>query len=164
LGKRDGLLNNLIRAVEGIAVFCLIAMVSMVFFNAFTRYVFNYGLNQTEELSRFLFIWLTFLGTIVAYHRKEHVTIPLLLELLPGKAHAIVQGVTRVIVTCMFGFLFYCAWIYTTVTMGYKSSGVGITFGLVVMVLPFMSLCIVLIDFFDLANFIFRHVRRKKLA
>jgi TRAP-type C4-dicarboxylate transport system permease small subunit len=162
MGKGRLLLNKIVRAVEIIAVLCLVCMVIMVFVNACCRYILGVSFNQTEELSRFCFIWLTFLGTVVAYHRKEHIIIPILLDSLPDKVRAVVHCITRVILTSTFSFFFYCAWIYTVQAMGYKASGTGITFGLVVMVLPFMSLCLLLIDFFDLADFISKHIQRKK--
>ena len=45
-------------------------MVVMVFGNVVLRYAFNSGITVSEELSRWLFVWLTFLGAIVAI--KEH--------------------------------------------------------------------------------------------
>ena len=48
-----------------IALF-LAVMVVMVFGNVVLRYAFNSGIAVSEELSRWLFVWMTFLGAIVA--------------------------------------------------------------------------------------------------
>ena len=48
----------------------LAAMVVLVFGNVVLRYVFNSGITVSEEISRWLFVWMTFLGAIVAL--KEH--------------------------------------------------------------------------------------------
>ena len=45
---------------------CLALMVVMVFGNVVLRYGFNSGITVSEELSRWLFVWMTFLGAIVA--------------------------------------------------------------------------------------------------
>ena len=45
-------------------------MVVLVFGNVVLRYVFNSGIAVSEELSRWLMVWLTFLGAIVAL--REH--------------------------------------------------------------------------------------------
>ena len=49
---------------------CLAAMVVLVFANVVLRYAFNTGITVSEELGRWLFVWLTFLGAIIAM--KEH--------------------------------------------------------------------------------------------
>ena len=45
---------------------CLAVMVVLVFGNVALRYIFNSGITMSEELSRWLLVWLTFLGAIVA--------------------------------------------------------------------------------------------------
>ena len=47
----------------------LAVMVVLVFTNVVLRYALNSGIAVSEELSRWLFVWLTFLGGIVALHR-----------------------------------------------------------------------------------------------
>jgi len=44
----------------------LAVMVVMVFGNVVLRYAFNSGIIVSEEVSRWLFLWVTFLGAIVA--------------------------------------------------------------------------------------------------
>ena len=46
----------------------LAVMVALKFGNVFMRYAFNSGFTVSEELSRWLFVWLTFLGAVVALH------------------------------------------------------------------------------------------------
>lgn len=53
-------------------VIMLSAMVIMVFGNVVLRYGFNDGIISSEELSRFLFIWITFLGAIVTLRENGH--------------------------------------------------------------------------------------------
>ncbi|MEO5883317.1 MAG: TRAP transporter small permease subunit, partial [Caldimonas sp.] len=43
----------------------LATMVVLVFGNVVLRYGFNSGITASEELSRFLFVWLTFMGAVV---------------------------------------------------------------------------------------------------
>jgi TRAP-type C4-dicarboxylate transport system permease small subunit len=54
-----------------IAVF-LAAMTVLVFGNVFLRYAFNSGITVSEELSRWLFVWLVFLGAIVGMREHAH--------------------------------------------------------------------------------------------
>ena len=47
-------------------------MVVLVFGNVVLRYGFNSGISVSEEMSRWLFVWLTFLGGVVALHEHAH--------------------------------------------------------------------------------------------
>lgn len=60
------------RLAEFTLVIMLSAMVIMVFGNVVLRYGFNDGIISSEELSRFLFIWITFLGAIVTMRENGH--------------------------------------------------------------------------------------------
>ena len=52
------------RALEAVLVVVLAAMVVMVFANVVLRYGFGSGITVSEEISRFLFVWLIFLGSV----------------------------------------------------------------------------------------------------
>jgi len=58
----------------------LLAMVLMVFGNVVMRYAFNSGLTLSEELSRWLFVWLTFLGAVVALRKSAHLGTDMLVS------------------------------------------------------------------------------------
>ena len=77
-----------------IIVICLALMVLMVFGNVVMRYAFNSGIAVSEELSRWLFLWLIFLGASVAVHEQAHMGSDMVLDMLPPKLQkvAVVVG------------------------------------------------------------------------
>ena len=60
------------RILNSLIVAALALMVILVFTNVVMRYAFNSGISVSEELSRWLFVWLTFLGAIVGMHHHTH--------------------------------------------------------------------------------------------
>jgi TRAP-type transport system small permease protein len=64
-------------------VVCLALMVVMVFGNVVLRYGFNSGISVSEELSRWLFVWMTFLGAVVALRTHAHLGTDALISRLP---------------------------------------------------------------------------------
>ena len=54
------------KLLEFLVVACLVAMVIMVFGNVVLRYGFNSGITVSEEMSRYCFIWLTYIGAMIA--------------------------------------------------------------------------------------------------
>jgi TRAP-type C4-dicarboxylate transport system permease small subunit len=67
-----------------IALF-LAAMVALVFGNVFLRYAFNSGITVSEELSRWLFVWLVFLGAIVGVRERAHLGMDTFVRALPAR-------------------------------------------------------------------------------
>ena len=72
----------------------LMLMVALVFGNVVLRYVFNSGITVSEELGRWLFVWITFLGAIVALREHTHLGTDALVSRLPpiGKKVCLVLG------------------------------------------------------------------------
>ena len=73
------------KTLELIVVLALAAMCLMVFGNVVLRHFFDSGINTSEELSRFMFIWLTFLGAIVAMREGGHLGVDMVISRLTGK-------------------------------------------------------------------------------
>ena len=59
-------INAFFKLLEFLVVACLVAMVIMVFGNVVLRYGFNSGISISDEMSRYCFIWLTYIGAMVA--------------------------------------------------------------------------------------------------
>ena len=66
------LIDRICRLIEGLMVLLMAAMVVLVFGNVVLRYAFNSGITVSEELSRWMFVWLTFLGAVVALKENGH--------------------------------------------------------------------------------------------
>lgn len=71
------------KLLDVLIAFCLALMVLMVFGNVVLRYIFNSGIAVSEELSRWLFVWMTFLGAIVALKEHGHLGTDMLVSRLP---------------------------------------------------------------------------------
>jgi TRAP-type C4-dicarboxylate transport system permease small subunit len=76
-------INTFFKLLEFLVVACLVAMVIMVFGNVVLRYGFNSGISISDEMSRYCFIWLTYLGAMVAMREKGHLGVDTLVRRLP---------------------------------------------------------------------------------
>lgn len=91
--------------VIGFIVFWILA--GVVFLQFFTRYVLNDSMAWTEEIARYLLIWLTFIGSATAMRRGTHIGVEALLHFLPERAAAFVRfGIDLVTV----GFIALLCW------------------------------------------------------
>jgi TRAP-type C4-dicarboxylate transport system permease small subunit len=111
-------------------VLCLVLMVILVFGNVVLRYAFNLGITVSEEVSRFLFVWLTFLGAIVAFRERGHLGVDMVVSRLPSigkKACLIVSQLLMLYVTWLF---LQGSWAQTMINLGVRSPSAGISMGL----------------------------------
>lgn len=88
------LVDRYCRLLDGLMALLLALMVLLVLGNVVLRYAFNSGITMSEELSRWMFVWLTFLGAIVALHEHGHLGSDMLASRLgiTGKKVLLVVG------------------------------------------------------------------------
>lgn len=65
------------RVLEGILAVLIAVLSCIVFINVILRYGFESSILSVDELSRYLFVWLTFIGAIVAFMDNAHVQVTL---------------------------------------------------------------------------------------
>jgi TRAP-type transport system small permease protein len=71
------------KLLELLVVLAMIAMVVMVFGNVVLRYGFNSGITVSDEMSRYCFVWLTYIGAMVAMREGGHLGVDTLIKHLP---------------------------------------------------------------------------------
>lgn len=98
------------RLAETLLVLMLSAMVVMVFGNVVLRYGFNSGLDFSEELSRFFFIWITFLGAIIAMRENAHLGLDTLVRVLPRAGKKFCFGLSNALMLGCCLLMFYGTW------------------------------------------------------
>jgi TRAP-type C4-dicarboxylate transport system permease small subunit len=103
-------LAALVKVTEAGLAALLFGMVAMVFGNVVLRYVFNSGIVVSEELSRFFFVWLTFIGAIVAMRDGTHLGMDTVVERLsrPGKLVCLAASQILILICC--AILFWGTW------------------------------------------------------
>lgn len=88
------------------------AMFVIVGINVFSRYVLNSSLGWADELARFVFIWISFLGAVFAYYEREHVGLDLLITRVPSqKIQALLRLIGEVGVSLVLLCLLYYGWV-----------------------------------------------------
>jgi TRAP-type C4-dicarboxylate transport system permease small subunit len=112
-----------------IALFLAI-MVVLVFGNVVLRYAFNSGITVSEEVSRWLFVWLTFLGAIVAMREHGHLGVDTLVKRLPtwGKKACLVAS--QVLMLYATWLLLQGSWQQTLINWDVVAPASGLSTGL----------------------------------
>jgi TRAP-type transport system small permease protein len=111
-----------------IALFLAI-MVVLVFGNVVLRYAFNSGITVSEEISRWLFVWLTFLGAIVALREHGHLGVDSLVRRLPLKAKKACFIVSQLLMLLVTWLLLIGSWEQTAINWSVTAPASGLSVG-----------------------------------
>lgn len=103
-------LGRLFKVVEGVLAMLLLGMVLMVFGNVVLRYVFNSGIVISEELSRIFFVWLTFIGAIVAVRDGTHLGMDNVVERLSRRGKLVCLAASQLLILMCCAILFWGTW------------------------------------------------------
>jgi len=98
------------KAVEAVLAALLLGMVLMVFGNVVLRYAFNSGIAVSEELSRFFFVWLTFIGAIVAMHDGTHLGMDNIVSKLSRRGKLLCLALCQGLILLSCAMLFWGTW------------------------------------------------------
>jgi len=145
------------RIVEGyfhflkilIALFLAI-MVVLVFGNVVLRYAFNLGITVSEELSRMLFVWLTFLGAIIAMREHGHLGVDILVKRLPAAGKKICLVVSHLLMLYATWLFLDGSWQQTLINLDVAAPATGLSMGLMYGVGIVFSVSVGIILLYDL--------------
>ncbi len=82
LKKISDLLN---RVAEYLVIFLVAGISLLIFVQVIFRYVLNHSLFWSEELARYILMWITFVGASVGFKRKGHIGIDFIYKKVKGK-------------------------------------------------------------------------------
>ena len=99
------------RFLEILLILLLAGMALMVFGNVVLRYGFNSGLNVSDEMSRYFFVWLTFIGAVVAFREHSHLGVESLVALLGRKGRILCMILSNLVIIGCSAIFFWGTWV-----------------------------------------------------
>lgn len=113
--------DALTRALEIVMVLCLVVMLVMVFGNVVLRLFFNTGIDLSEEIPRFAFVWMTFLGAIVGMRRRAHLGVDMLVLALPVLGRRVCWAISQAVMLVCCVYIVYGTWLQHDIIAGTAS-------------------------------------------
>ena len=120
-------------------------MLVIIFLQVITRYIFGYTFDWSEELARFLFVWVVFIGSALIIGDKGHMAV----KILPSKIQGTAAGFALDLFIKFSSLIFFLLMI----TEGFKMSrkmmfqtapALGIPMGAVYFIIPLSGILMLL--------------------
>jgi TRAP-type C4-dicarboxylate transport system permease small subunit len=113
------------RLVEWLMALALSIMVVLVFSNVVLRYAFNSGLAWAEEVARLMFVWMIFLGAILALRHHAHLGVEFLVEKLPPPLRRACAVVSHLLMLYALWLFLSGSWTQTIIGLNTYSTVLG---------------------------------------
>lgn len=101
----------------GLMVACLIVMVVLLFGNVAMRYLFNSGINVSDEVARLAFVWMIFLGAVIAMREHQHIGVTMLVERFGPRARRVSHVFCQLLVLWVLWLMAQGSWVQTVIGM-----------------------------------------------
>ncbi|GGN20574.1 MULTISPECIES: TRAP transporter small permease [Marinomonas] len=135
------------RILSTVCVTLMVALVACVVWQVFSRYVLGAPSTSTDEMARFLFIWVGLLGAAFTLGQKKHLAMDFMLLALDGRKKATLQlvitliGLFFAVVIMVFGG---GSLVLKTLSVGQISPVLGLEMGWVYAAIPISGVCMIL--------------------
>lgn len=121
------------------AVFaCMAALIGVITLQIVSRVLFT-AVGWTEELARFLLVWLTFLGATLAFQRGRHIAVTFMIDALPARLRKLARFVALSVVLALMISLIVIGYRYMQVQSFQTSASLRISMTYVYAVMPFCT-------------------------
>lgn len=148
--RRFGKFANKILNSAIVLVFAF--MVILVFLNASLRYLFSSGLTWSEELSRYAFVWVVFLGAISAFVEGSHIIVDLLIRKLPPSLKKVMFVIVNLIIITIMWLFFDGLIGLTEINKGISAPSSGLPKNTMYLAGVISSLSIILISVYQIIS------------
>lgn len=115
--------NAVIIAAEALMALALLVMFVLVLGNVVLRYGFNSGIASSEDIGRFLFIWIIFTGAALGIRENTHLGMDSIVKVLPRKGKIVFAVTSHMLMLATAGFLLVGSWQQMEINTGTTALG-----------------------------------------
>jgi TRAP-type transport system small permease protein len=136
------ILERMLDVLSGTAV---AVMAGAMFYQVFGRYVLSHAPSWSEELARYLMVWLTMLGSAAVVRAGGHITVTTLTDALPPALQRVVLAVRDAALVSTCGVLAWWGTGYAALNGAQESAGMEIPMSIPYAALPVGAALIVVL-------------------
>ncbi|NLZ58328.1 MAG: TRAP transporter small permease [Corynebacterium sp.] len=143
--------NMLTRVLGTISVILFALLVCVTVWQVFSRQVLNDPSTWSEELSKILFVWLSFSGSAFLFGERGHIAVDFIARKLPLAGQRILQVIAQIIVV-LFAVLamIWGGYLASSIAWNQQMTALPLTLGWVYVIIPIAGVFIAIFAVIDL--------------
>lgn len=128
---------KLLKKFENFIVLSFLGIMFVIlFFQIMLRYFFNHPLIWSEELARYLFVWVAFIGASFGVRDSSHINLTVIFNIFPKNLRTVIRIITNLVCIIFFVYLIPDSIKLTIEQFSIASSAIGLPMGLVFLAVP----------------------------
>ena len=144
----DAIVQPLIKLCKIAVISCVLSIALIVSTSIFFRYVLNNSIAWSEEIAKYLMVWMVFVGAPVAMIQSRHIAIEIFPNLFRPRIRALIFLIVNLLIVVTMAFWTYRGFTYTMGGMSQVMSSFDkIPLGVVFASIPFGSCIMMIISF-----------------
>lgn len=136
-------LNRIGQILEKLVIYTVLillaVLISLVFIQVVLRFVFSTGLVWAEELDRYIFVWLLFLGITMGIYKQKHIAITVIADRL-GEFSKVLRLLGHLITGVFFIILMWQGYQFMLVSISGMAAVLPVNLGIIYSIIPLSSL------------------------
>lgn len=121
----------------------MFSMLAIITAQVLSRYIFGSSLTWSEELGRYIFVWMSFLGMAIGVKKGAHVALDILLKKLTGVSQKLLMLLNNALVLFFGVCLSYSGFQLFELGMKQKSPTLQLPMQFVYIVIPISGIILV---------------------
>jgi TRAP-type C4-dicarboxylate transport system permease small subunit len=142
--------NFFFKTLRLFSAICLAVMVILVFGNVVLRYGFNSGIAFSEEMSRWAFVWMIFVGAVGGLRDLSHLGVDSLVSKLSRQGKLFCYVISHLLMIAIVAVFLYGSFLLFKINFDNVTPVSGISLGWYFSSAIFFSVCAIPILFFHL--------------
>jgi TRAP-type transport system small permease protein len=123
------LVEGYFRLLKMLIALLLAGMIVLVFGNVVLRYAFGSGITVSEELARWFFVWLVFLGAIIGIREHAHLGVDTVLRMVGPNARKACYILSHVLMIGCSLLIIQGSWLQTKINWSVSAPATGLSVG-----------------------------------
>ncbi len=147
--------NKIDKVLANLLIIIMSIMVINVLWQVFSRYFLGAPSSFTDELARYLMIWIGILGAAYVSGRNKHVALDVIPSRLSAKTQKKLRLIVRILIIlfCLFALVIGGSrLVYVTFVLDQYSPALQVPLAVVYMIIPISGLLIIYYKMSDILN------------
>lgn len=144
------LADGLCRILERLCAAILVVMTAVIATLVLTRNLLSFSFPWSEELTRFLLVWLSMLGSVVLLRRDDHIRLEVLADRLPARAALVLGLLLRLLVLSFLAVLLQQSWLAALARGATRAPALGIPLTWPYLAIPVAAALMILVGIVNL--------------
>ncbi len=155
------LLSALLKGATFSVILISVLMVVVTLAQVVFRYVIEAPLPWSEELARYCFVWIVFLGGAIGLSRGIHLGVDIFVNLLPEKHRVGLEALSNAAIACFAASVVYASYPVINMNMLQRSPALGVQMSWIYIAIP-ISMCLIFLICAERIVIILRASRKRQ--